>query len=623
MNETKKPSANSGSMKTKPSANNSSLKTKVPEERIVEIPDSLAVRQLAERMNVSPIDVIKELMVAGVMANINQQIDYETAAIVAQEMGFEPKKETFDVAKEVEEEGPTRLWERFYADEDPEKLERRPPVVTVLGHVDHGKTSLLDTIRHTDVLATEVGGITQHIGAYQIKRDGQLITFIDTPGHEAFTAMRARGAHTTDIAVLVVAADDGVMPQTVEAINHARAARVPIVVALNKIDKQTAQVEKAKQQLSELDLVPDDWGGDTLCIPVSAKEKTGLDDLLDAILLVAESVEIAANPDRPAMGTVLEGRLDRERGATATVLVQNGTLRVGDDVVAGLAYGRVRQMLDEDSRPIQEARPSMPALILGLSSVPEAGEIFEVMPDSRTARDVAAERVDAQAASAVAPSPTFTLDDFASRIRAGQTKELNLIVKTDVQGSIEPIVDSLKQLSSEDLEVNILHAAAGNINKSDITLAIASNAIVVGFQVRPDVAARRLADNEGVDIRTYDIIYKLVEEVDKALKGLLEPVYVDIVVGEAEVRDTFNIPDVGTVAGCYIRQGEARRNARARVLRDGHQLYDGFVSSLKRFKQDVREVRRGFECGVGLVDFQDLIPGDVIRFYVKELQEAA
>jgi translation initiation factor IF-2 len=612
MNETKKPSAN-----------NSSMKTKAPEERIVEIPDSLAVRQLAERMSVSPIDVIKELMVAGVMANINQQIDYETAAIVAQEMGFEPKKETFDVDEKVEEEGPTRLWERFYADEDPAKLERRPPVVTILGHVDHGKTSLLDTIRHTDVLATEAGGITQHIGAYQIKRDGQLITFIDTPGHEAFTAMRARGAHTTDIAVLVVAADDGVMPQTVEAINHARAARVPIVVALNKIDKRTAQVEKAKQQLSELNLVPDDWGGDTLCIPVSAKERTGLDDLLDAILLVAESVEIAANPNRPATGTVLEGRLDRERGATATVLVQNGTLRLGDDIVAGLACGRVRQMLDEDGHPIQEARPSTPALILGLSDVPEAGEIFEIVPDSRTARDVVAGRADAQAASAIAPTPTFTLDDFASRIRAGQTKELNLIIKTDVQGSIEPIVDSLKQLSSEDLEVNILHAAAGNINKSDITLAIASNAIVVGFQVRPDVAARRLADNEGVDIRTYDIIYKLVEEVDKALKGLLEPVYVDTVVGEAEVRDTFNIPDVGTVAGCYIRQGEARRNARARVLRNGHQLYDGFVSSLKRFKQDVREVRRGFECGVGLVDFQDFAPGDVIRFYVKELQEAA
>jgi translation initiation factor IF-2 len=601
---------------------NDSAKTKAQEERIVEIPDFLAVRQLAERMNVSPIDVIKALMVAGVMANINQQIDYETAAIVAQEMGFEPKREALDIDEQVvEEEGPTRLWERFYADEDPTKLERRPPVVTILGHVDHGKTSLLDTIRHTDVLATEVGGITQHIGAYQIERDGQLITFIDTPGHEAFTAMRARGAHTTDIAVLVVAADDGVMPQTVEAINHARAARVPIVVALNKIDKRTAQVERAKQQLSEQDLVPDDWGGETLCIPVSAKEKTGLEDLLDAILLVVESVEIEANPDRPAMGTVLEGRLDRERGATATVLVQNGTLRVGDDIVAGLTHGRVRQMLDETGRPIEEARPSTPALILGLSSVPEAGEIFEVVPDSRTAREIVSERADAQAASAAAPVQTFTLDDFASRIQAGQVKELNLIIKTDVQGSIEPIVDSLKQLGDEDLEVNILHAAAGNINKSDVTLAIASDAIVVGFQVRPDVAARRLADNEGVEIRTYDIIYKLVEEVDKALKGLLEPVYVDVTIGEAEVRDTFNIPGVGAVAGCYIRQGEARRNSRARVLRNGHQLYDGFVSSLKRFKQDVREVRRGFECGVGLVDFGDFAPGDVIRFYVKEQQE--
>jgi translation initiation factor IF-2 len=595
---------------------------KVQGERIVEIPDFVAVRQLAERMDVSPIDVIKELMSAGVMANINQQIDYETAAIVAQEMGFEPKREALADAEEaVEEEGPARLWERFYAGEDPANLERRPPVVTILGHVDHGKTSLLDTIRYTDVVATEAGGITQHIGAYQIEHDGQPITFIDTPGHEAFTAMRARGAHTTDIAVLVVAADDGVMPQTVEAINHARAARVPIVVALNKMDKRTAQSERAKQQLAEIGLVPDDWGGETLCIPVSAKAKTGLDDLLEAILLVADSVEIKANPNKPAVGTVLEGRLDRARGATATVLVQNGTLRVGDDIVAGQAGGRVRQMLNEAGQPIREARPSTPALILGLSDVPEAGDLFEVMPDSRTVRDTVAARQDAQAAREIVPIGAFTLDDFASRIQAGQVKELNLIIKTDVQGSIEPIVDSLKQLGDEELGVNILHAAAGNINESDIDLAIASHAVVVGFQVRPDVAARRLAENEGIDIRTYDIIYKLVEEVDKALKGLLDPVYKDVVIGEAEVRDIFNIPGVGVVAGCYVLQGEARRNARTRVLRDGKPLYDGFVSSLKRFKQDVREVRRGFECGVGLVDFQDFAVGDLLRFYVKELQE--
>lgn len=593
------------------------------EKRVIEIPDFLTVRQLAGLMDVSPIVMIKELMNAGVMANINQQIDYETAAIVAQEMGFEPREEMPLIPEEVAEEGLTLLWERFYASEDPAKLKPRPPVVTVLGHVDHGKTSLLDAIRHTDVLDSEVGGITQHIGAYRVEHDGRSITFLDTPGHEAFTAMRARGAHTTDIAVLVVAADDGVMPQTVEAISHARAARVPIVVALNKIDKPTAQPDRAKQQLADVGLVPDDWGGTTLCIPVSAKKKTGLDDLLEAILLIVDSVEIKANPDRPAVGTVLEGQLNRARGATATVLVQNGTLRVGDTVVMGLVCGRVRKMLDETGRPIQEASPSMPALILGLSGVPEAGDMFKVVSDGRTARAIVARRKEELAARATTPSKAFTLDDFSHRIQAGQTKELNLIIKTDVQGSIEPIVSSLEKLGGEDLKVNILHAAAGNISESDINLAIATHAIVVGFQVYPDPAARRLAESKGVDIRTYDIIYKLIDEVDKALKGLLEPTYVDVVIGEAEVRVTFDIPKVGAVAGCYIRQGEARRNARAHVFRGEKQLYDGYVASLKRFDKDVREVRTGFECGVGLEDFHDFTVGDVIQFYVKERQEAA
>jgi len=593
------------------------------EKRVIEIPDFLTVRQLAGLMDVSPIVMIKELMNAGVMANINQQIDYETAAIVAQEMGFEPREEMPLIPEEVAEEGLTLLWERFYASEDPAKLKPRPPVVTVLGHVDHGKTSLLDAIRHTDVLDSEVGGITQHIGAYRVEHDGRSITFLDTPGHEAFTAMRARGAHTTDIAVLVVAADDGVMPQTVEAISHARAARVPIIVALNKIDKPTAQPDRAKQQLADVGLVPDDWGGTTLCIPVSAKKKTGLDDLLEAILLIVDSVEIKANPDRPAVGTVLEGRLSRARGATATVLVQNGTLRVGDTVAMGLVCGRVRKMLDETGRPIQEASPSMPALILGLSGVPEAGDMFKVVSDGRTARAIVARRKEELAARATTPSKAFTLDDFSRRIQAGQTKELNLIIKTDVQGSIEPIVSSLEKLGGEDLKVNILHAAAGNISESDINLAIATHAIVVGFQVYPDPAARRLAESKGVDIRTYDIIYKLIDEVDKALKGLLEPTYADVVIGEAEVRVTFDIPKVGAVAGCYIRQGEARRNARARVFRGKKQLYDGYVASLKRFDKDVREVRTGFECGVGLEDFHDFTVGDVIQFYVKERQEAA
>lgn len=594
---------------------------KSQEKKIVEIPDFLTVRRLAELTDVSPIDVIKELMKAGVMANINQQIDFDTAAIVAEEMGFEPKEETPIAAEGADEEGPTALWDRLYASEDPDKLKVRPPVVTVLGHVDHGKTSLLDAIRQTDVQAGEAGGITQHIGAHQVEHDGRSITFLDTPGHEAFTAMRARGAHTTDIAVLVVAADDGVMPQTVEAVNHVRAARVPIIIAINKIDKPTAQPDMVKQQLAEMGLVPDDWGGTVLCVPVSAKEKIGLDDLLEAILLVADSTEIKANPDRPAVGAVLEGRLERTRGATATVLVQNGTLHVGDTIVANLAYGRVRQMLNEAGEPIPEALPSTPALILGLSGVPEAGEIFKVVADERTARAIVAQREEDLAERAAAPIRVFTLDDFSLRIQAGQVKELNLIVKTDVQGSIEPIVNSLEKLGDEELKVNIIHAAAGNISESDITLAIASQAAVIGFEVRPDPAARRLAENEGVGIRTYNIIYKLVDEVDKALKGLLEPTYVDVVVGEAEVRATFKVSKVGIVAGCYIRQGEARRNARARLIRGEEQLYDGYVASLKRFEKDVREVRAGFECGVGLEDFDNIEVGDRIVFYVKEREE--
>jgi translation initiation factor IF-2 len=593
------------------------------EKKIVEIPDFLTVRRLAELTDVSPIDVIKELMKAGVMANINQQIDFDTAAIVAEEMGFEPKEETPIDAEGADEEGPTALWDRLYASEDPDKLKIRPPVVTVLGHVDHGKTSLLDAIRQTDVQAGEAGGITQHIGAHQVEHDGRSITFLDTPGHEAFTAMRARGAHTTDIAVLVVAADDGVMPQTIEAINHVRAARVPIIIAINKIDKSTAQPERVKQQLADIGLVPDDWGGSVLCVPVSAKEKIGLEDLLEAILLVADSTEIKANPDRSAVGSILEGRLERTRGATATVLVQNGTLHVGDTIVANLAYGRVRQMLNEAGEPIPEALPSTPALVLGLSGVPEAGEVFKVVADERTARTIVAQREEDLAEKAAAPIRVFTLDDFSLRIQAGQVKELNLIVKTNVQGSIEPIVNSLEKLGDEELKVNIIHAAAGNISESDITLAIASQAAVVGYEVRPDPAARRLAENEGVGIRTYNIIYKLIDEVDKALKGLLEPTYVDVVVGEAEVRATFKVSRVGVIAGCYIRQGEARRNARARLIRGEEQLYDGYVGSLKRFEKDVREVRAGFECGVGLEDFDDIKVGDRIVFYVKEREEPA
>lgn len=587
---------------------------------VVTIPDYLTVRELAQLMDVSPIDVIKELMNNGIMANINQQIDYETAAIVAVEMGFEPQPEAPPAAEEAPAEGPTPLWERLYADEEREDLVPRPPVVAVLGHVDHGKTSLLDVIRKANVVAGEAGGITQHIGAYQIEHSGRSITFLDTPGHEAFTAMRARGAHTTDIVVLVVAADDGVMPQTLEAINHARAARVPIIVALNKIDKRNAQPNRVKQELSEVGLTPDDWDGDTLTVPVSAKEKIGLDDLLEAIVLVADSSEILANPDAPAVGTVLEGRLERGRGPTATVLVQNGTLRTSDPFVAGMVHGRVRRMLDENGRTIEEAPPSTPVLILGLSDVPVAGDFFEVVEDDRTARDIAEERQQEAKEEAHAPRP-LTLDDLSARVREGQAKELNLIVKVDVQGSIEPIVGSLEELGDEDLNVEVVHAAAGNISENDINLAITTNAIVVGFQVMADPAARRLAESEGVDIQIYDVIYRLVDDVDKALKGLLEPTYVERTVGRARIRATFHISGTGTVAGCYVADGEARRNAKVRVYRDGEEIHDGHVSSLKRFEQDVRDVRTGFECGVGLSNFHDFEVGDVLEFYVEEREE--
>jgi translation initiation factor IF-2 len=590
-------------------------------ERTVTIPAYLTVRQLAELLEKSPIDVIKELMNNGVMANINQQIDYDTAAIVAAELGFEPQEEAPPVAEETDEETARPLWERLYAHEDPDKLTERPPVVTILGHVDHGKTSLLDAIRRTDVVGGEAGGITQHVGAYQVESKERKITFLDTPGHEAFTAMRARGAHTTDIAVLVIAADDGMMPQTIEALNHVRAARVPIIVALNKIDKATAQPDMVRQQLSEVGLTPDEWGGDTLCVPVSAKKKIGLDDLLEAILLVADSHEIKANPDRPAVGTVLEGKLDRSRGSTATVLVQNGTLRIGDSLVAGTVAGRVRQMLGENGEPIEEATPSTPVLVLGLSDVPTAGDLFEVVPDDRAARALVAKRTEESAVEVACP--TLTLDDLSACIQQGQVKELNLIIKADVQGSIEPIVTSLERLGDEDLKVSVIHAAAGNINESDVNLAIASQAIIVGFQVTIDAAVRRLAESKGIDVRIYDIIYKLVDEIDLALKGLLGPTYVDKIVGWAEVRDTFDIPKVGQVAGCLVREGEARRNAMARVFRDRQPVYEGHVESLKRFAKDARTVRSGFECGVGLEDFQEFEINDLIQFYVKEREESA
>ncbi len=590
------------------------------EHKSVEIPDFLTVRDLAALLEASPIDIIKELMSNGIMASINQQIDFETAAIVAAEMGFEASpvapEEEAEVAAEA---GPA--WRQFYADEDPARLIDRAPVVAVLGHVDHGKTSLLDKIRATNVQAGEAGGITQHIGAYQVEHAGRKITFLDTPGHEAFTAMRARGAQGADIAVLVVAADDGVMPQTREAISHARAAQVPIVVALNKIDRDNARTEHVKQQLAEVDLTPQEWDGDTIVVPVSAKTGEGLEDLLEAILLVAEDADIRANPEGHTAGTVLEAELEKSRGVMATLLVQNGTLRRGDVVVVGTTYGRIKAMFNADGQEVESVGPSEPARVMGLNDVPIPGTLFKVVDGEKEARAITQQREEAALAAETRPE-TISLEDLYARFQAGEAKELNLIIKADVQGSLEPVISSLEQISVEEdgeqLKVHVLHADVGDVSESDVMLASASQAIIVGFQVGVDGAARRRADSEGVEIRLYRIIYKLIEEIEQALEGLLEPVYEDVVIGTAEVRQVFRISKLGRVAGCYIREGEARRNARARVIRDHQVIHQGAVASLKRFQEDVREVRTGFECGVDVDGFSDFQEGDVIQFTVRE-----
>ncbi len=575
-------------------------------------------------MEVSPIQVIKELMNNGILANINQQIDQDTAAIVAEEMGFDASPEAPPVV-EGEKEIPTislPLKERMYDDEAPEDLEPRPPVVTILGHVDHGKTTLLDVIRRTNVVADEPGGITQHVGAYQVEHNGKKITFLDTPGHEAFTAMRARGAQGADIAILVVAADDGVMPQTREAINHARAARVPIIVALNKTDRANASPDRVKQQLADVGLQIEEWGGETICVPVSAKQKIGMDDLLDNISAVAELAELKANPNRPAMGTVIEGELDKNRGPTATLLVQNGTLQLGDALLIEDLSGRVRAMFNERGEPVKKATPSTPVVVLGLSGVPQPGDTFKVVKNEKTARALAAGRADEKERAAIQPARVFSLEEILDQFKAGQIKELNLILKADVRGTIEPIVDSLEKLGTEDLKVSILHSGAGNIGESDVMLAIASQAIIVGFGVQIDPAASRSAEAEGIDVRLYDIIYKLIDDVDKALKGLLEPVYKDVVSGHAEVRAVFTIPRMGKIAGVHVADGQVTRNSLARVTRNGQPIYEGRVSSLKRFTEDVREVKEGFECGVGLEGFRDFEEGDIIEFYKKERELA-
>ena len=589
---------------------------------LIEIPAFVTVRELATMMGVSPINVIKELMANGLMANINQQIDFETAAIVAGEMGYDVVAHQEAVAEAAVDETEKTGWRKVLAGERAGDLQARPPVVTMLGHVDHGKTSLLDIIRKANVTAGEAGGITQHIGAYQTLKDGRLVTFLDTPGHEAFTAMRARGAQATDIAILVVAADDGVMPQTREAVDHARAAHVPIVVALNKIDLPGARPDRVKQQLSEMGLVPDDWDGDTMVIPVSAREKLGIDDLLEAVLLVAEEVDPKANPGAPASGTVLEAKIERGKGIMTTALIQNGTLRLGDTVLVGEHYGRIKAMYDYTGKRIQTAGPSTPVSISGLDGMPQSGEQFSVVDNEKTARRLIDEAREAARVTPTSRGRGPTLDEFFARLLEGEAKTLNLIVKADVQGSLEPIVTSLERLNGGEVELDILRAATGPISESDVMLASASGAIILGFNADADPIARNAAAVEEVQIRTYSIIYKLIEDVEKAMKGMLAPTFEDVVIGRAEVRQVFKIRGVGNIAGSYMRTGEGRRNAKARIVRNSRLLHSGTISSLKHLQENVREVKSGFEFGVSLDGFEDYQPGDIIEFYVTQRVEA-
>ncbi len=585
-------------------------------QKTIELPASITVRDLAQLIKASPIQVIKILMSNGVMASINQTIDFDTAAVVSSELGYEARMEQLDVVEE-KETGEIPMWRQLIANEDVAQLITRAPVVTILGHVDHGKTTLLDAIRHANVASGEAGGITQHIGAYQVELKNHPITFLDTPGHAAFTAMRARGAQGADIVVLVVAADDGVMPQTREAIAHARAARVPIIVALNKIDKADANPDYVKKQLAEMGLVPDDWEGNTIVVPVSAKQKKGIDDLLEAILLVADSMEIKANPKGRTIGTVVEAQVERAKGVIATLLVQNGTLELGDAVLAGTSYGRIRAMFDFRGRKLHKAGPSTPVQVMGLNDVPAAGDLFQVLPSEKEARQVSNDRK-TQAHLPQAAGPKATLEELFSRVQSGEEHELRLIIKADVQGSLEPIVSELNDMKSDQIKINILHSETGNITDNDVMLATASKAILIGFNVTADPSARRMAETEGVSIRLYDIIYRMTEDIEKALKGMLEPEYREVKLGHAEVLALFKITKVGTIAGCRVRDGEIRRNGKIRVLRNAQQIAEGEIASLKHEKDDVREVRQGFDCGISLKNFNEFIPGDILECYLLE-----
>ena len=579
------------------------------EEQIksIVIPEVLTIQELADKMKVVPSVIVKKLFLQGKIVTVNQEIDYETAEEIALEFDVLcEKEEVVDVIEELLKED----------EEDEKKMKKRPPVVCVMGHVDHGKTSLLDAIRHTNVIDKEAGGITQHIGAYVVDVNGEKITFLDTPGHEAFTAMRMRGANSTDIAILVVAADDGVMPQTVEAINHAKAAGVEIIVAINKIDKPSANIDRVKQELAEHELIPEDWGGSTVFVPVSAKTREGLPDLMEMILLTAEMMELKANPNRRARGLVIEAQLDKGKGPVATVLVQKGTLRVGDPVAAGSSFGKVRAMMDDKGRRVKEAGPSMPVEILGLNDVPNAGEVLVGCKNEKEARNFADTFISQNKAKLLEETKSkLSLDDLFNQIQEGNLKELGIVVKADVQGSVEALKQSLLKLSNDEVVVKVIHGGVGAINESDVSLASASNAIIIGFNVRPDATAKDTAEREGVDIRLYRVIYSAIEDVEAAMKGMLDPVFEEKVLGHAEVRQIFKASGVGTIAGAYVTDGTFERDCQARIMRDGVVIYDGKLASLKRFKDDVKEVRAGYECGFVFENYNDIKEGDQVESF--------
>jgi translation initiation factor IF-2 len=581
-------------------------------EKAVITEETVSVKLFSEKIGKPVSDILKKLLLLGMMCTINSQIDFDTAQLVASEFDI-------DLEQKIEKTAEDILVEEVA--DHPEQLKKRPPVITIMGHVDHGKTSLLDKIRSSKVTESEAGGITQHIGAYQVELEGEKITFIDTPGHEAFTAMRARGAQVTDIAIIVVAADDGIMPQTIEAINHAKSADVPIIVAINKIDREHANIQRIMQDLTEHELLPEEWGGDTVVVPVSAKTGEGIDKLLEMILLVADVQELTANPNRLAKGTIVEAKLDKGRGPVATVLVETGTLHIGDTIIAGTAYGRVRAMLNDRGVSVEQAMPSQPVEVIGFSEVPIAGDILHAASAGALSKQVAEERKDRQKAEMLKKVSQVSLDDLFNQIAEGQIKDLNIVIKADVQGSVEAVRQSLEKLSNEEVRVRAIHCGVGAITETDIMLASAANAIIVGFNVRPDNMALGAAEREKVDVRLYRIIYKAIEDITKAMKGMLEPEYEEIVIGHAEVRQTFKVSSVGTIAGCYVTDGTIKRNAKARLLRDNIVFYEGSLSSLKRFKDDAREVASGYECGLSLENYNDVKELDVVEcFEMREIE---